>query len=209
MDGFERNKLKHQLEKEESFWDNIISTSPFFLGFICFLFQRVAYDLSFCLQDPLPEYVMSYGRVNFISIREVLVYIPYIVAMYGLLLPSKEKRGNGVACTVDDYGPSRRKLPYWLLLATSIIIICVIPVFRISDFIAAWVYRISFLSGIFLLFSAQYALIRIAFRNKINQTCLHMNSCSAGILTLFAVLIVVITVIIHRLIIPSSIIVAR
>jgi len=53
------------------------------------------------------------------------------------------------------------------------------------------------------------ALIRIAFRNKINQTCLHMNSCSAGILTLFAVLIVVITVIIHRLIIPSSIIVVR
>lgn len=209
MNEFDRTRLKHQLEKEETFWDNIISTSPFFLGLICFLFQQVAYDLSFCLQDPLPEYVISHGRVNFISIREVLIHIPYVIAMYGLLLPSKEKRKNGVACTVDDYGPSRRKLPYWLLLATSIIIICIIPVFRISDFIAAWVYRISFLIGIFILFLVEYALIRIAFRNKIKQTCLHANSCSVGILTLFAVLVVAIAVIIHRLIIPSSIMVVR
>lgn len=209
MNDFERNRLKHQLEKEESFWDSIISTSPFFLGLICFLFRQVVYDLSFCLQDPLPEYVTSYGRVNLISIRVVLVHIPYVVAMYGLLLPHKEKRGNGVACAVDDYGPSRRKFPYWLLLATSIIIICVIPVFRISDFIAAWVYRVSFLIGTLLLFLVEYVIIRIAFRNKIKQTCLHTNPCSAGILTLFAVLTVVIAFIVHRLIIPSSIIVVR
>ena len=209
MDDFERTQLKQQLEWEEHFWDNIISTSPFFLGLICFLFQQIIYDLSFCLQDPLPEYVTSYGRVNFISIREVLVHVPYVVAMYGLLLPGKEKRENGVVCTVEDYGPSLRKFPYWILLGASIILVCLIPVFRFNDSTAAWAYRIGFLTGISLLFLVEYVIIRIAFRNKINPNCLHINTCSAGLLTLFAVLTVVIAVIIHRLIIPSSIIVIR
>lgn len=203
MSEFERNRLKNQLAKEEIFWDSVIDISPFFLAFLLFLFQQVVYDLLFCLQEPLPEYpnLFHIRRVSAFT-RQTLINTPYMVALFGLLLPNSSKVELAASRTVSDYGPSRQKLHYWLILVISIILICAIPVLRINDSNIAWIYRISFLAGALFLVVMEYAVIRIAFRNKINQTHSPTQRNFTSLLTVCAILTVALTVIIHRMIIP-------
>lgn len=202
MGTFDQEQLKCELARDESTMDNIISITPIILVCMMFVLRQIVYDVSFCMQTPRPDYpVLFHIRRVAAFTRQTLLEIPYMHALFGLLMPSHDKHTNQVPCTVKDYGASVKKLPYWLLLVASVAVICFVPVLRISSPTAAWVYRIGFLIGGLLLFSIGYVVIRVAFHNKTNHTHISTHRNYTGVLTLVVVITVALTVLIHKIIV--------
>lgn len=202
MNGSEQNKAGRRLSQEEAFRDCVIDISPVLLVLLWFLFEQVVYDLLFCLQEPLPEYprLFHIHRVAAFT-RQTLVNMPYAATMFALLLPARNK----AEYTVEDYGALKRKPLWWLALAASVALVCFVPVLRIDDAAIAWGYRIAYLAGTLLLVAAGYAVIRLAFRSKLSRTHSPARHHFTGLLTVCAVLTVVLTVVLHRMILPASV----